>query len=134
MCGNLLNFNSRTHEGCDRCESCNSSELVEFQLTHPRGVRLGARISDRDDWFISTHAPTRGATRFSGGTVLWITISTHAPTRGATLHLVVQGRHSPTWADNSDKSVNFVHSLFIFCRFWAANLPGISVSLGVRRL
>ncbi len=33
-------FNSRTHAGCDRLITNGNLTDVEFQFTHPRGVRL----------------------------------------------------------------------------------------------
>ena len=56
-------FNPRTHTGCDlSCSPSISKEL--FQSTHPHGVRpngLDERIFA--SWFfVSIHAPTRGAT------------------------------------------------------------------------
>ena len=36
----IINFNSRTHVECDNSRCCCTAVLVEFQLTHSRGVRL----------------------------------------------------------------------------------------------
>ena len=55
-------FNPRTHAGCDAGETVEGAHLIEFQSTHPRGVRHmnnEAKIVKKD---VSIHAPTRGAT------------------------------------------------------------------------
>ena len=36
----VLSFNPRTHEGCDKISSLRSAVALQFQSTHPRGVRL----------------------------------------------------------------------------------------------
>ena len=52
-------FNSRTREGCDHKNNLKSL-LFLFQFTHPRGVRCPpAPIYPH--WFVSIHAPARGA-------------------------------------------------------------------------
>ena len=56
------NFNSRAHAGRD------------YNINHP-AIR---------PMYISTHAPTRGATAFGNMVKFYPKISTHAPTRGAT--------------------------------------------------
>ncbi len=77
----------------------------EFQPTRPRGARRlpranqdhppcfnprahegrdGSHDAGREASEVSTHAPTRGATRKRKTLVLSATVSTHAPTRGAT--------------------------------------------------
>ena len=40
---------------------------IEFQSTHPRGVRPIQNKGDKTQIRISIHAPTRGATRYRGG-------------------------------------------------------------------
>ena len=37
-----------------------------------------------DIWYVSIHAPARGATTLLGGTNMTIEVSIHAPARGAT--------------------------------------------------
>ena len=58
--------------------------ILEFQSTHPHGVRH----NDRRDWTvwlkISIHAPTWGATTVTFGEPSCSRISIHAPTWGAT--------------------------------------------------
>ena len=96
-----------------------------FQSTHPRGVRLFKGLVYSDDFFISIHAPTWGATALPyvlfqiypfqsthprGVRQVWRKlgksmprISIHAPTWGATLifklifKLVKISIHAPTW-------------------------------------
>ncbi len=80
-------FNSRTREGCDALGVSATAEAVEFQFTHPRGVRRqpsstpqkrrwfqfthprGVRLADVASDYLTTvvsiHAPARGATRFA---------------------------------------------------------------------
>ncbi len=97
-------FNPRTRTGCDTVIRTFFSWL-EFQSTHPHGVRRG--ILDHQALFVSVsiHAPARGATRCSCAIVcilcfnprtrtgcdylgLYISrslfVSIHAPARGAT--------------------------------------------------
>ena len=81
----LINFNPRTHEGCDITLTLGSTTDSVFQSTHPRGVRHDELLAEdgREENFnprthegcdmrclaplpcnfkISIHAPTRGAT------------------------------------------------------------------------
>ena len=54
-------FNSRTHAGCDWILVIIGLRLLQFQFTHPRGVRLiRANLQSVGNW-VSIHAPTRGA-------------------------------------------------------------------------
>ena len=56
-----------------------------FQFTHPRGVRPDqGQFCSRLFW-VSIHAPTRGATKYTVTYKCGCTVSIHAPTRGATL-------------------------------------------------
>ncbi len=76
-----VNFNPRTHVGCDlvMCVS-------PVQLTR-----------------ISIHAPTWGATKLTDNTLIYTSISIHAPTWGATQRHKQSGHyrtisiHAPTW-------------------------------------
>ena len=102
------NFNPRSHEGSDSCQTTATTRLILFQSTLPRGERRcvinrlyrqqctisihaptrGATLSHTllpDQYNISIHAPTRGATQFKSGCDNLHNISIHAPTRGATL-------------------------------------------------
>ena len=58
----MLHFNPRTHVGCDRCDATSRSRDLEFQSTHPRGVRLNLAGDIFSISVISIHAPTWGAT------------------------------------------------------------------------
>ena len=52
----LLNFNPRTHVGCDNKITDAHAQLLEFQSTHPRGVRLEALWISANRNLISIHA------------------------------------------------------------------------------
>ena len=101
----LKSFNPRTHEGCDRestileicsCVSIHAPTrgatqnftqwkmLLQFQSTHPRGVRLKLSVAVVTLSYVSIHAPTRGATAFIMAARPCNMVSIHAPTRGAT--------------------------------------------------
>ena len=57
----FCDFNPRTHVGCDQRAVLAAGKIVQFQSTHPRGVRLmGTEIIKEIE--ISIHAPTWGAT------------------------------------------------------------------------
>ena len=59
--------------------------LIKFQSTHPHGVRLAYSDTDNVPYYVSIHAPTRGATLRKGFENIHFTVvSIHAPTRGAT--------------------------------------------------
>ena len=109
-----FNFNPRTHVGCDfihfpwsplhlQFQSTHPRgvrhygvslypEYMEFQSTHPRGVRPTDEAPEYYKWEISIHAPTWGATTFALSTKKDDTISIHAPTWGATNREGVLGR------------------------------------------
>ncbi len=77
-------FNPRAHAGRDLSMLQFFSLPAGFQPTRPRGARPCVGDSGDEGRSVSTHAPTRGATR---GRPLWrraARVSTHAPTRGAT--------------------------------------------------
>ena len=61
----LRSFNSRTREGCDLRVISRRSLSVEFQFTHPGGVRLSSFPLSYICCVVSIHAPGRGATNFS---------------------------------------------------------------------
>ena len=58
-----------------------------FQSTHPRGVRRANNRPTKGRYFISIHAPARGATTDGQLPNDEIIISIHAPARGATKNL-----------------------------------------------
>ena len=105
LCVDHCGFNPRTHEGCDRCKHKSGMiatvsihaptrgatltkkiciTLLEFQSTHPRGVRLTTQKEQTKDSTVSIHAPTRGATGSGFLFYAIFSVSIHAPTRGAT--------------------------------------------------
>ena len=84
-------------------------KLGEFQSTHPLGVRQGSRVLypslrrfnprthsgcdivtqvARLQYYVSIHAPTRGATHLFSCRVILMQVSIHAPTRGATYYRI----------------------------------------------
>ena len=83
-----VDFNPRSHEGSDV-----QSKIVTEQYT------------------ISIHAPTRGATIFTGLGIVSDVISIHAPTRGATsavlLFPVATSNFNPRSHEGSDQSILF---------------------------
>ena len=81
----FIDFNPRTHVGCDAVAALQSLIDILFQSTHPRGVRrVAANASDITELKISIHAPTWGATGLMGRGLDSAKISIHAPTWGAT--------------------------------------------------
>ena len=91
--------------------------VVQFQSTHPHGVRLPSAMTaficstvsihaptrgatsestqGRDRADVSIHAPTRGATKWSCCAICAIFVSIHAPTRGATEGGLILPVHVP---------------------------------------
>ena len=59
----MMNFNPRTHVGCDFAILIIAYKHLKFQSTHPRGVRLCHTNYRLQTSQISIHAPTWGATR-----------------------------------------------------------------------
>ena len=104
---NSLHFNPRTHVGCDF-----------------KGLVYS------DDFFISIHAPTWGATLILLLTLSTLYISIHAPTWGATKRLNFAAMstrisiHAPTWG--ATKRLNFAAMstfISIHAPTWGATLP-----------
>ena len=58
-------FNPRTHVGCDIKIEPEAAAIIQFQSTHPRGVRLDPKRGVCVLGYISIHAPTWGATSFA---------------------------------------------------------------------
>ena len=80
----VLNFNPRTHVGCDLLKAMQVRTFDEFQSTHPRGVRHSKMVFVTLTFNISIHAPTWGATLIESQYPGEDAISIHAPTWGAT--------------------------------------------------
>jgi hypothetical protein len=57
---------------------------VEFQSTHPQGVRLATLLLITLQIYVSIHAPARGATLTKSFNLRKPGVSIHAPARGAT--------------------------------------------------
>ncbi len=94
-------FNPRAHVGRDS-STCALRNSCVFQSTRPRGARhAGTAVHFLVE--VSIHAPTWGATIFSGTLRFASRVSIHAPTWGATLMLqfvndeVEVSIHAPTW-------------------------------------
>ena len=102
-------FNPRSHEGSDRARKFGYSELIKFQSTLPRGERLLFVPNIINQWSVSIHAPTRGATYFMLQMRQIQMVSIHAPTRGATIvgctFLQIYGVsiHAPTRGATCDR-------------------------------
>ena len=77
-------FNPRTLTGCDTGRVLCGLFPFLFQSTHPHGVRHRARIVWFIPFFVSIHAPSRGATLESDAELRDAYVSIHAPSRGAT--------------------------------------------------
>ena len=103
----LHNFNPYTPCGVQLNKAWRFHITLLFQSMHPRGVQqkpVGERSGSSGNFnpctlagcnilasgrstklFISIHAPSRGATKFSVGKTMGYHISIHAPSRGATV-------------------------------------------------
>ncbi len=77
-------FNPRSHKGSDFLTSCIKKVSPKFQSTLPQGERPPPGSGQVSPWWISIHAPTRGATISFLISCSSFLISIHAPTRGAT--------------------------------------------------
>ena len=80
-------FNPRTHMGCDYKRYNAICFHLEFQSTHPHGVRLYTVNVLLNSEYVSIHAPTWGATTCSYVHIKSFGVSIHAPTWGATQKL-----------------------------------------------
>ena len=58
-----MSFNPRTRTGCDQILICINSNILQFQSTHPHGVRPFGLLLYRQKTAVSIHAPARGATK-----------------------------------------------------------------------
>ena len=65
----FINFNLRTHEGCDTLKCGTDGGFKLFQSTHPWRVRLNFISKIGADKKISIHAPMKGATIDKGDKV-----------------------------------------------------------------
>ena len=64
-------FNPRTHAGCDVCRLRLPHLAIQFQSTHPRGVRQYRFENVTSTITVSIHAPTRGATSEQRNSQTW---------------------------------------------------------------
>ena len=84
-CATWARIIPRTREACDTAASQQNQSVIQFQSTHPRGVRLSACGTDLDikPRFQSTHP--RGVRQMLIDAVLGVVlVSIHAPAWGAT--------------------------------------------------
>ena len=92
-------FNPRTRVGCDVSGYVQAVAEIEFQSTHPRGVRPRPLFELLVDELVSIHAPAWGATRDRHPRDHQQPVSIHAPAWGATRNLrrrrLPQGRFNP---------------------------------------
>ena len=114
--GTCRDFNPRTREGCDFSFARLIVTPFTFQSTHPRGVRLQNKASQRRYRPISIHAPVRGATIVGDGQFYSFVISIHAPARGATLsRWIKDGKiqdFNPRTREGCDLSITSTKSVF----------------------
>ena len=82
----FYSFNPRTRVGCDASSSANLLQGVEFQSTHPRGVRQHPQRFEEPRKTVSIHAPAWGATNAEIISKTTDLVSIHAPAWGATSH------------------------------------------------
>ena len=80
-------FNPRTHTGCDPRTARDPSSPASFNPRTHTGCDHDP-FSKEDEFYVSIHAPTRGATAGSVRRIRKIIVSIHAPTRGATTPLL----------------------------------------------
>ena len=93
-------------------------ELMEFQSTHPCGVRRSCPKGCQPKCRVSIHAPLRGATSDAHALRSDAGVSTHAPLRGATDWLAQKGkgkrRFNPRTPAGCDKAINLCnHSTIV---------------------
>ena len=81
-------FNPRTRVGCDVSGYVQAVAEIEFQSTHPRGVRPRPLFELLVDELVSIHAPAWGATRDRHPRDHQQPVSIHAPAWGATTALI----------------------------------------------
>ena len=148
------NFNPRTHVGCDGATPDVGAKILQFQSTHPRGVRrnsstngilsyyfnprthvgcdIEAAKCGKSKW-ISIHAPTWGATPFTGALGFILIISIHAPTWGATKVrddyndlLIFQSTHPRGVRQACASSTSTARGISIHAPTWGATRPSPS--------
>ena len=103
--------------------------ISRFQLTHSRGVRLGAMAIDILALGISTHALTWSATIPGYSPARFLYISTHALTWSATeenlitLLIIKISTHALTWSATISSTVIIIpHFISTHALTWSATL------------
>ena len=88
LCLQSLHFNPRSRERSDYA-GWNAIEIFYISIHAPaRGATTDDEIQEQ--WCsISIHAPARGATSFTTALSMYLTISIHAPARGATATCII---------------------------------------------
>ena len=85
--------------------------IMQFQSTHPHGVRRHIGYNIIHFTKVSIHAPTWGATHLCATMVPQGAVSIHAPTWGATVgdsdfgNGVFVSIHAPTWGATTGQSL-----------------------------
>ena len=107
---------------------------VQFQSTHPSGVRLNYRVWRPNIVIISIHAPQWGATVFSGGVSVTGVISIHAPQWGATTVApfsticAIISIHAPQWgATQHHHHLGAGDQISIHAPQWGATRDGADI-------
>ena len=78
-------FNPRAREGRDGKYMDRSTWIIEFQSTRPRRARLECKYEWATCYFVSIHAPAKGATVHRRPRAGQDPVSIHAPAKGATM-------------------------------------------------
>ena len=121
-------FNPRTRVGCDGTVNTKNMTSVQFQSTHPRGVRRGRPGNVHRDDSVSIHAPAWGATGRTGqGRAGKYLVSIHAPAWGATRPACAKplpaqvSIHAPAWGATAlERPVRAEHRVSIHAPAWGA--------------
>ena len=111
---------------------CSPLFTLQFQSTHPHGVRRAILSWVVDAYKVSIHAPTWGATAYDLTKHIIVDVSIHAPTWGATTFLLTYQSelmvsiHAPTWGATRRK-----HPMMIFQMFQSTHPHGVRLSVEV---
>ena len=124
--GSCCCFNSRTRKGCDSPELTEKLKGECFNSRTRKGCDL-MQCNMLDSYWVSIHAPARGATDLNAASAWPSTVSIHAPAWGATRTdktakgLRAVSIHAPAWgATDFNLSVSHFHSVSIHAPAWGA--------------
>ena len=117
-------FNSRTREGCDWLNKTKRLPAIEFQFTHPGGVRQKATTKRvNENGFQFTHPG--GVRRLEQYDAIECAIvSIHAPGRGATLPIVLYLPASRFNSRTREGCDDVVRSAVLRCTTVSIHAPG----------